>query len=116
MSTIARTLRTTLTSSSISRAVVARTYSGYGFDASSPSSSSHAGLSGWRDEASNPVIRDQLVPIVVEQTVSRVSAGLAQIRKADDKARGERSYDIYSRLLRERVIFLGPVRPFHLDS
>jgi ATP-dependent Clp protease protease subunit len=34
-----------------------------------------------------------LVPIVVEQT-----------------ARGERSYDIYSRLLKERVIFLvGPV-------
>ena len=31
----------------------------------------------------------QLVPIVVEQT-----------------ARGERSYDIYSRLLKERVIFL----------
>ncbi|HTR00415.1 MAG TPA: ATP-dependent Clp endopeptidase proteolytic subunit ClpP [Candidatus Acidoferrum sp.] len=34
-------------------------------------------------------IRSQLVPIVVEQT-----------------ARGERSYDIYSRLLKERVIFL----------
>ncbi len=34
-----------------------------------------------------------LVPMVVEQT-----------------ARGERSYDIYSRLLKERVIFLvGPV-------
>lgn len=31
-----------------------------------------------------------LVPIVVEQT-----------------ARGERSYDIYSRLLKERIIFLG---------
>lgn len=38
-------------------------------------------------------IVSQLVPIVVEQT-----------------ARGERSYDIYSRLLKERVIFLvGPV-------
>ncbi|ODN73980.1 ATP-dependent Clp endopeptidase, proteolytic subunit ClpP [Cryptococcus amylolentus CBS 6039] len=47
---------------------------------------------GFGDEAANPVIRDALVPIVVEQT-----------------ARGERSYDIYSRLLRERVIFLGPV-------
>ncbi len=35
-------------------------------------------------------INDQLVPIVVEQT-----------------SRGERSYDIYSRLLRERIIFLG---------
>ena len=34
-----------------------------------------------------------LVPIVVEQT-----------------ARGERSYDIYSRLLKERVVFMvGPV-------
>ncbi|KAK8858756.1 ATP-dependent Clp endopeptidase, proteolytic subunit ClpP [Kwoniella newhampshirensis] len=44
------------------------------------------------ESGSNPVIRDALVPIVVEQT-----------------ARGERSYDIYSRLLRERVIFLGPV-------
>src|SRR5690606_21548536 len=41
------------------------------------------------------ILREQaaLVPIVVEQT-----------------ARGERSYDIYSRLLKERVIFLiGPV-------
>ncbi|WWC88644.1 ATP-dependent Clp endopeptidase, proteolytic subunit ClpP [Kwoniella dendrophila CBS 6074] len=47
---------------------------------------------GHYDQASNPVVRDSLVPIVVEQT-----------------ARGERSYDIYSRLLRERVIFLGPV-------
>ncbi|WP_096085842.1 ATP-dependent Clp endopeptidase proteolytic subunit ClpP [Agaribacterium haliotis] len=38
-------------------------------------------------------VNDSLVPIVVEQT-----------------ARGERSYDIYSRLLKERVIFLvGPV-------
>ncbi len=37
-----------------------------------------------------------LVPIVVEQT-----------------ARGERSYDIYSRLLKERVIFLvGPVEDY----
>lgn len=33
---------------------------------------------------------EQLVPIVVEQT-----------------ARGERSYDIYSRLLKERIIFIG---------
>ncbi len=43
--------------------------------------------SGFEQEAAS------LVPIVVEQT-----------------ARGERSYDIYSRLLKERVIFLvGPV-------
>lgn len=40
-----------------------------------------------------PGIHNALVPIVVEQT-----------------SRGERSYDIYSRLLKERVIFLvGPV-------
>ena len=44
-----------------------------------------------RPDYMDPV--SQLVPIVVEQT-----------------ARGERSYDIYSRLLKERVIFLvGPV-------
>ncbi|WP_370978666.1 ATP-dependent Clp endopeptidase proteolytic subunit ClpP [Agaribacterium sp. ZY112] len=41
----------------------------------------------------NLEVTDSLVPMVVEQT-----------------ARGERSYDIYSRLLKERVIFLvGPV-------
>ena len=34
--------------------------------------------------------RDYLVPVVVEQT-----------------ARGERSFDIYSRLLKERIVFLG---------
>jgi hypothetical protein len=40
-----------------------------------------------------PDITNQLVPMVVEQT-----------------SRGERAYDIYSRLLKERVIFLvGPV-------
>ena len=49
---------------------------------------------GQRDERSGSTITGLgLVPIVVEQT-----------------ARGERSYDIYSRLLKERVIFLvGPV-------
>ncbi len=36
------------------------------------------------------IIRNQLVPMVVEQT-----------------ARGERAYDIYSRLLIDRIIFLG---------
>lgn len=42
------------------------------------------------------IISSGLVPIVVEQT-----------------ARGERSYDIYSRLLKERVIFLvGPVEDY----
>ena len=38
----------------------------------------------------NRMIRNTLVPIVVEQT-----------------ARGERSYDIYSRLLKNRIIFVG---------
>ena len=39
----------------------------------------------------------QLVPMVVEQT-----------------SRGERAYDIYSRLLKERIIFLtGPVDDTH---
>ena len=42
------------------------------------------------------VINSGLIPMVVEQT-----------------ARGERSYDIYSRLLKERVIFLvGPVEDY----
>ena len=37
-----------------------------------------------------------LVPMVVEQT-----------------ARGERAYDIYSRLLKDRLVFIvGPVEPF----
>lgn len=45
---------------------------------------------------SAPSITSGLVPMVVEQT-----------------ARGERSYDIYSRLLKERVIFLvGPVEDY----
>jgi len=44
-------------------------------------------------DSAAPGIASQLVPMVVEQT-----------------ARGERAYDIYSRLLKERVIFLvGPV-------
>jgi ATP-dependent Clp protease protease subunit len=49
------------------------------------------------ESASSTVTRAlNLVPIVVEQT-----------------ARGERSYDIYSRLLKERVVFLvGPVEDY----
>ena len=44
----------------------------------------------------NSVLGNQLVPMVVEQT-----------------PRGERAYDIYSRLLKERVIFLtGPVEDY----
>lgn len=46
--------------------------------------------------AANDIQALNLVPIVVEQT-----------------ARGERAYDIYSRLLKERVIFLvGPVEDY----
>ncbi|HPB82049.1 MAG TPA: ATP-dependent Clp protease proteolytic subunit, partial [Spirochaetota bacterium] len=40
-----------------------------------------------------------LVPIVVEQT-----------------SRGERSYDIYSRLLKDRIIFLGEPIDDHISS
>jgi len=36
------------------------------------------------------MIKDQLIPIVIEQT-----------------PRGERSFDIYSRLLKERIVFIG---------
>jgi len=46
----------------------------------------HHGIIG---EGSNVITNSGLVPMVVEQT-----------------ARGERSYDIYSRLLKERVIFM----------
>lgn len=46
--------------------------------------------------SSSPILASGLVPMVVEQT-----------------ARGERAYDIYSRLLKERVIFLvGPVEDY----
>lgn len=42
---------------------------------------------------------DQLVPVVVEQT-----------------GRGERSWDIFSRLLRERIVFLGTAIDDHISS
>ena len=42
---------------------------------------------------------DQLIPVVVEQT-----------------GRGERSWDIFSRLLRERIIFLGTPIDDHIAS
>lgn len=44
-------------------------------------------------------IQNQLVPIVVEQT-----------------SRGERSYDIYSRLLKERIIFIGTAIEDHMAN
>ena len=48
---------------------------------------------------SNDKIMNQLIPMVVEQT-----------------GRGERAFDIYSRLLKERIIFLvGPVND-HMAS
>ncbi|TFK38598.1 Clp protease-domain-containing protein [Crucibulum laeve] len=51
-------------------------------------------LSNFRSEWSSQPAANGLVPIVIEQT-----------------GRGERSYDIFSRLLRERVIMLhGPIR------
>lgn len=42
---------------------------------------------------------DQLIPIVIEQT-----------------SRGERSYDIFSRLLKERIIFIGSPIDDHLST
>ncbi len=44
-------------------------------------------------------VQNQLVPIVVEQT-----------------SRGERSYDIYSRLLKDRIIFLGTAIDDHVAN
>ncbi len=44
-------------------------------------------------------IQNQLIPIVVEQT-----------------SRGERSYDIYSRLLKDRIIFLGTSIDDHISN
>ena len=50
----------------------------------------------WNSETTSETRALNLVPIVVEQS-----------------ARGERSYDIYSRLLKERVIFLvGPIEDY----
>ena len=50
-------------------------------------------LEDFSNKSSTPIKKAALIPMVVEQT-----------------SRGERSYDIYSRLLKERIIFLvGPV-------
>ena len=50
-------------------------------------------LEDFSNKLSPPIEKSALIPMVVEQT-----------------SRGERSYDIYSRLLKERIIFLvGPV-------
>jgi len=54
------------------------------------------GMSDNGHEGMEPMVGLNLVPMVVEQS-----------------ARGERAYDIYSRLLKERVIFLvGPVEDY----
>ncbi|TAL70029.1 MAG: ATP-dependent Clp endopeptidase proteolytic subunit ClpP [Bacteroidetes bacterium] len=45
------------------------------------------------------IMVDQLIPIVIEQT-----------------SRGERSYDIYSRLLKERIIFIGTAIDDHISN
>ena len=51
-------------------------------------------MSDIRDRLTQPTQGLGMVPMVVEQT-----------------ARGERAYDIYSRLLKDRIIFLvGPLR------
>lgn len=47
----------------------------------------------------NHPTRSQLVPMVVEQT-----------------ARGERAFDIYSRLLKDRVIFIGGAIDDHVAN
>jgi ATP-dependent Clp protease protease subunit len=47
----------------------------------------------------HPDIKNQLVPYVIEQT-----------------GRGERGMDIYSRLLRERIIFIGTPLDDHIAS
>lgn len=44
-------------------------------------------------------LNDQLVPVVIEQT-----------------GRGERSWDIYSRLLRERIVFVGTTIDDHIAN
>ena len=50
-------------------------------------------LEDFSNKLSAPIEKSALIPMVVEQT-----------------SRGERSYDIYSRLLKERIIFLvGPI-------
>ena len=55
-------------------------------------------LSPNQERKMNP-IHNQLVPIVVEQT-----------------SRGERSYDIYSRLLKDRIIFIGTAIEDHMAN
>ena len=57
------------------------------------------GLKSYSDYLNKPEIFNQLVPYVIEQT-----------------GRGERGMDIFSRLLRERIIFLGTAVDDHIAS
>ena len=56
-------------------------------------------------------ISSNLVPMVIEQTVrSAIATPVMPRSHCGKQGRGERSYDIFSRLLRERVVMLyGPV-------
>jgi hypothetical protein len=65
--TIRSTLRTTL-SRGLASPILSQ-WRGFGFDASARDTNG-AGPSRWADEARHPVVRNSLVPIVVEQTVS----------------------------------------------
>ena len=66
-------LRTTVSRTKSSSPIGARSFgfdsSRYDLNGAGPSNPRSHGH-GWGDEARNPVVRDSLVPIVVEQTVS----------------------------------------------
>jgi ATP-dependent Clp protease protease subunit len=66
----------------------------------------HSFTSEW-----SPPRSSSLVPIVIEQTVCDGKDRMQELASLEcSQGRGERSYDIFSRLLRERVIMLyGPV-------
>lgn len=56
-------------------------------------------IRSYADYLNKPEIKNQLIPYVIEQT-----------------GRGERGMDIFSRLLRERIIFLGTAIDDHIAS
>ncbi len=56
-------------------------------------------IRSYTDYLNQPEIKNQLIPYVIEQT-----------------GRGERGMDIFSRLLRERIIFLGTAIDDHIAS
>ena len=68
-------------------------------------------LAGQWDSVKRDPITGNLVPIVIEQTVCLLLPESYAHVNFEYQGRGERSYDIFSRLLRERVVMLyGPVR------